>query len=90
MRIAAAWHRSAGHASLRSFLFIRHPINKFAHTGMGQQPFYIHAVALQFRVGEIGDQRLLANGVHRHNIAPATAFRHGMVPDNGFAGWPSA
>ena len=63
-----------------------HPIDKLADRRVGQQAFHVHPVALQFRVGEVRDQRLLANGVHRHDIAPAPAFGHWMMPDDGFTG----
>jgi len=46
-------------------------------------------MALQFGIGEIGDQRLLANEVHGHNITPAPALGYGMVPDNGRASRPA-
>jgi hypothetical protein len=44
------------------------------------------SIMLQFGIGEIGDERLLANGVHGYNIAPAAALGHWMVPDDRLAG----
>ena len=72
------------------WVLVRYPIDKFSHARVGQQALDIHPVALQFGISEIGDQRLLANGMHGHNIAPAAALGHGMVPDNGLAWRPAA
>lgn len=66
-------------------ILVRHPIDEFAHAGVGQQAFDIHPVALQLGIGKIGDQRLLANAVHGNNISAAPTFGHRVVPDNGFA-----
>jgi hypothetical protein len=55
-----------------------------------QKGIHIHRMALQFGIGEIGDQGLLANGTHGYDIAPAVVLWHGMVPDNGLASWTAA
>ena len=70
--------------------FVGDPIDKFAHGGIGQQLLHVHRVALQFGIGEIGNQSLLANGVHGHHIAPTAALGNGMVPNNCLACRPAA
>ena len=67
-------------------VFVRHPIDEFADRGIVQQSLDIHSVTLQFGIGEIGDQGLLANRVHGDDVAPAPALRYGMVPDYRFPG----
>jgi hypothetical protein len=57
---------------------------------MRQQQLDIHAGALQFRIGEIGDQRLLTDGMHRHHIASTPALGDGVVPHDGLAGGATA
>lgn len=71
-------------------VFFRHPVDKFAHRRIGEQPLDIHPVALQLAVAELGDQHLLADRMHRHSIAPAPAFRYGVMPDNGLTSHPPA
>jgi hypothetical protein len=98
----STWHRQGSDADdgLCSALFLGggcgeigvlacHPINEFAYVGVRQQAFHIHPVALQFGIGEVGDERLLANRVHGHDVAAASALGHGMVPNNGLAARPS-
>ena len=41
--------------------FLHDPIDKFSNVGLGQQTLDIQRVTLQLQIGEIGDQRLLAN-----------------------------
>jgi hypothetical protein len=67
-------------------VLLRHPIDELPHVGVGQERVHIHRVALQLGIGEVGDQRLLANRMHRHDITPAPALRNRMMPDNGLAG----
>ena len=71
-------------------ILLRHPVDKFAHHRIGEQRVDVHGVALQFAIGEMGDDGLLADRMHRHHIPPAPAFRHRMMPDNGLAGRPPA
>ena len=71
-------------------IFFRYPVNEFANIRIFQQARHIHPVTLQFGIGEIGNQRLLANGVHRYDIATSAALGHGMVPDDGLAARPTA
>ena len=42
-------------------ILVRHPIHEFSHVRVVQQTRYIHPVALQFGIGEVRRQRLLAN-----------------------------
>jgi len=71
-------------------ILFRHPIHEFANIWIGEQTLDIHAMALQFGIREIGDQRLLANAVHWHDISPAPAFRDWVMPHNYLACQPSA
>jgi hypothetical protein len=72
------------HCCCEVWVFIGDPIDKFADIGIFEQALRIHAMALQFRIGEIGNNRLLTNAVHWHDIAPTSAFWNGMMPDDGF------
>ncbi len=47
-------------------------------------------MALQFGVGEVGHQRLLADRVHWDHVAAAPALRNRVVPDDGLARRTSA
>ena len=71
-------------------VLVRHPIDKLANRRVSQQAFHIHSMALQFGIGEVRDQGLLTDRVHRHHIAPAPAFWNRMMPDDGFAGRTAA
>ena len=71
-------------------VLLRDPIDKFANGGVRQQTLDIHAIALQFRIGEVRDQGLLANRVHRHHIAASPALGDGVMPDNCLASRPTA
>ena len=71
-------------------VFFGDPIDKFANIRVSQKALHIHAVSLKFGIGKIGHQRLLANGVHRHCLAPTTAFGNRMVQHNSLAQWPAA
>jgi hypothetical protein len=82
--------RLLGNRRVEVRVFFRHPVDKFAHRRIGEQPLDIHPVALQLAVAELGDQHLLADRMHRHSIAPAPAFRYRMMPDNGLPGYPPA
>ena len=71
-------------------VLVGHPVDELAYVGIGEQRLDIHRVALQFGIGEIGDQGLLADRMHRHDIAAAPAFGNGMMPHYDFAGRPPA
>lgn len=71
-------------------ILVCHPIDEFAYIWVGEQAFHIHAMALQFGIGEIRDQRLLTNGVHGDYFPSAPAFRHGVVPYDCRAGGATA
>lgn len=79
-----------GRARIEVGILVGDPIDKFADGGVRQQPFHIHSMALKLGIREIGDQCLLANGMHGHNIAPAPALWNGMVQDHGLARWSAA
>lgn len=57
---------------------------------MGEQPLHVHPVPLKFRIAEIGHEGLLANWVHRHDISPASAFWHWMMPNSRLSKRPAA
>ena len=71
-------------------ILVGYPIDEFANRRVSQQAVHIHPIALQFGIGEVRGQGLLANGVHRHDIAPAPALGHRMMPDECLAGRSAA
>lgn len=71
-------------------ILVRHPIHEFSHVRIIQQAGDLRPTALKLGIGEIGDQRLLADRVHWHDIAASAAFGHGMMPDDGLARRPTA
>jgi hypothetical protein len=71
-------------------VFVGDPIDELAHIRIFEQSFGIHAVALQFRIGEMRYCGLMTDRVHRHNIASTSAFGDGMMPDNGLANWSAS
>ena len=71
------------------WVLVRDPIDEFTHISVRQQALHIDPVTLQFRIAEIGDQCLLANGVHWHHVAAASALRNGVMPDNCLASGPA-
>ncbi len=50
----------------------------------------MRCMALKFGIGELGDQGLLADGMHRYDIAPASALGNGLMPDDRLAGGTAA
>ena len=50
-----------GHRRAEIGVLVRDPIDELANARVGQQALHIHPITLQFGIGEIGDQLLLAN-----------------------------
>lgn len=57
---------------------------------MGEQPGHVHPMPLKFCIAEICHKSLLTNGVHRHDISPASAFWDWMMPDRRLSDRPAA
>lgn len=71
-------------------VFLCHPVDELAHVGIGQKRADVERMTLQLGIGEVGDQGLLTDGMHGHDIAPAPALWHWMMPDCGLAKMPAA
>ena len=66
-------------------VLLRDPVDELSHAGIGQKCVDVESMTLQFRVGKVRDQGLLANGMHGHYVATAPAFRDGVMPDGYLA-----